>query len=286
MGRSTTNHGGSQPSVFAKPHPPCQPSTLGENPPRPKPRHPLAVDYSRLIQPVDPQPPFCRLSFRQDRVPLPPYPENPDSGRLLEDGFGGPVDPATAREFGGLMWMQQKRVWDDQGGYSDPFVGRRIPISLLDNRPSSSGEGGTPAQLGPEMIALYGPPLRKNESTHLGEKLTNPSAAEVDDDGDAGFEEVFDLYRGAVQGSTLSMELELAVWGDAGLEVSWEAASSLEVSIKRGSGEPRESRIFTPAEYKWVVEAEKAVSGKVVNVHSANVTAGTDNHASAARPSV
>ena len=297
-GRSKANHGGSQPPVFAKPHPPRQPSTLGENPPRPKPRHPLAVDYGRPIQPMVPQPPFCRLNPRQNRVPLPPYPENPEAERLLEDGLGEPVDPATAREFGGLMWKQQRRVWDDQGGYSDPFVSRRIHISLLDDRPSSSGEGETPAQLEPEMVALYGPPLRKNESTHLGERLTNPSAPEVDDDRDVGFEEVLDLYRGAVQGSALSMELELAVGGDSGLGVGWEAASSLEVGIKRGSGEPRESRIFTPAEYKRVVEAEKVMSGpaipreepplgiewsygccgyaagKVVNVHSAGVTAG------------
>jgi len=310
VGRSKTNHRGSQPPVFAKPHPPHQPSTLGKNPPRPKPRHPLAVDYGRPIQPVVPQPPFFRLSFRQNRIPLPPYSENSDAERLLEDGLREPVDPAIARELGGLMWKQQKRVWDNRGGYSDPFVSRHICISLLDDRPLSSGEGETPAQLEPEMVALYGPPLRKNESTHLGERLTNPGATEVDDDGDAGFEEVLDLYRGAVQGSALSMELELAIGGDAGLGVSWEAASSLEVSIKRGSGEPRESRIFTPAEYGRVVEAEKVVSGpaipreepplgvewsyrscgyatgKIVNVHSANASASTDTHANAARPSV
>jgi len=158
------------------------------------------------------------------------------------------------------MWMQQRRVWDDRGGYSDPFVGCRIPISLLDDRSSSSGEGGIPTQSQPEMIALYGPPPRNNESTHLGERLVNPNTTAVDDNEDAGFEEVLDLYCGAVQGSTLSMELELAVGGDAGLGVSWEAASSLEVSIKHGSGEPREPRVCTLAEYRQVVKAKKVVS--------------------------
>ena len=177
-----------------------------------------------------PQPPFCDLSLRQNRVPPPPYPGISDSERLEE--LKGPVDPATAGELGDLMWMQQRRIWDDREGYSDPFVGRRIPISLLDDRPSSSGQGGIPTQSQPEMIALYGPPPRNNESTHLGERLTNLNATAVGDSEDAGFEEVLDLYRGAVQGSTLSMELELAVGGDAGLGVSWEAAGSLEVSIR------------------------------------------------------
>lgn len=158
------------------------------------------------------------------------------------------------------MWMQQRRIWDDREGYSDPFVGRRIPISLLDDRPSSSGQGGIPTQSQPEMIALYGPPPRNNESTHLGERLTNLNATAVGNNEDAGFEEVLDLYRGAVQGSTLSMELELAVGGDAGLGVSWEAAGSLEVSIRHGSRKPRESRVCTLAEYRRIVEAKKVVS--------------------------
>jgi len=160
--------------------------------------------------------------------------------------------------------MQQKRVWGNCGGYSDPFLGFRTPTSLLDSKSSSPCEGATPTQPGPEAIALYGPASRNNESVHLGEKLTNPNATALNDE-DGGFEEVLDLYRGAVQGSTLSMELELAVGGDTGLTgVSWEAASSLEVSIKRtGSSasssidRPTESRICTLVEYKQMVEAEK-----------------------------
>ena len=289
-----------------QPPPPSQPSAPGTNPSRSKPRHkkaplhPLAVDYGRPIQPVVPRSPFCHLSLRQNRVPLPPYPEIPDSERLLEDELKGPIDPAVAGELGDLMWMQQKRVWGDRGGYSDPFLGLPIPTSTLGSRSSSLHEGATPAQPAPEVIALYGPLPRSNESTHLGERLANPSAITVDDDEDGGFGEVLDLYRGAVQGSALWMELELAVGGDAGLTgVSWEAASSLEISIGGGSGEPQEPRIRTLAEYKRVVEAEKAVSlsehaipreepplgiewsysccgyaaGKVVNFHSANVTA-------------
>jgi len=161
------------------------------------------------------------------------------------------------------MWKQQKRVWDNRGGYSDPFVGRPIHISLLDDRPSSSGEGGTPAQSGPEMIALYGPPPRNNESTHLGASLTNPGTASGGDDDD-GFEGVLDLYIGAVQGSILSAELELAVGGDTGVE--WRDASALEVSIGRtASGSPSlpetsGPRIRTLAEYKQVIKMGKARS--------------------------
>jgi hypothetical protein len=164
------------------------------------------------------------------------------------------------------MWMQQKRVWDNKKKYSDPFLGFPIPISLLDSRSPGSREGGAPALSGPEMIALHGPPPRNNESIHLGASLANPNTIAVDDDEGGGFEEVLDLYRGAVQGSTLSMELELAVGGDAGLVgVGWETASSLEVSVGCGSGEPQESRIRTLAEYRRVVEAEKAVSPDPIN---------------------
>ena len=257
--RTVPNCRGPQPLVFAKLPPPIQPSNLGTNLSRPTPKQkeaplrPPAVDYGCPIQPVVPQPPFCRPSLRQNRVPLPPYP------KTLEE-LKGPVDPATAGELGDLMWMQQKRVWDDRGGYSDPFVSRPIPISLLDDRSLSSGEGGTPAKSQPKMIALYGPPPRYSESTHLGKRLTNPNTIEVDNNRDAGFEEVLDPYRGAVQGSTLSMELEVAVGGDAGLGVRWEVASSLEVSIGSGYGEPREPRISTLAEYRQAVEAEKVVS--------------------------
>lgn len=53
----------------------------------------------------------------------------------------------------------------------------------------------------------------------------------MNDDGDGGSEEVLDLYRGTVQGSTLFAELELVV-GD-GTDVEWQNAGALEVSIRR-----------------------------------------------------
>ena len=253
-----------------------------------------------------PQPPFCRLNLRQNRVPLPPYPENPDPKRLLEDELRGPVDPTVAKGLGDLVWMRQKRVWLNRKGYYDPFLGFPILGSLLDTESSSSCEEDTPAPSRPETITLYGPPPRNNELIHLGERLANPNTIVVDDDEDGGFEEVLDLYRAAVQGSALSMELELAAEGDPELMgVSWEAASSLEISIGHGSGEPPESRIRTLAEYREVVEAENVVSlsepaipreepplgiewsysccgyaaGKVVNIHSANTaTASKKRH--------
>ena len=267
---TATNRRGPQPLGFLKPSPPSRPSTLGAIPPKPEPRpkkaplHPLAVDYGRPIKPVVPQPPFCRLSLRQNRIPLSPYPENEDPKSLLADELKGPVDPVIAQELGDLMWMQQKRVWDNLGGYSDPFLCLPIPTSLLNIKSLGSWEGVATVQSGLEATALYGPPSRINESTRLGESLTNPNIIVLDDDEDGGFEQVLDLYRGAVEGSTLSMELELAVGGDAGLiEVDWETASSLEVSVERRSstpafsGEPQGSRIRTLVEYKKVVEAEK-----------------------------
>ena len=209
------------------------------------------------MRPVVPQPPFCRSSLRQNHIPLPSHPENPDPKRLLEDELKGPVDPAVARELGHLMWMQQKRVWGDRGDYSDPFLGLPIPISSFDTGSSSSREGAAPVRSGPEMIALYGPVSRNNESIHLGEGLANPKGVGLDGDEGCGFGEVLDLYRGAVQGSALSMELELAVGGDAELTgVGWGIAGSLEVSIDRG---PQELRIRTLAEYERVVKAENAV---------------------------
>ena len=280
--RTATNLRGPHPPGFLKPSPPSQSSTLGAIPPKPEPKpkkaplHPLAVDYGRPIKPVVPQPPFCRLSLRQNRIPLSPYPENEDPKSLLADELKGPVDPVIAQELGDLMWMQQKRVWNELGGYSDPFLCLPIPTSLLNIKSSSSCGGVATVKSGLEAAALYGPPSRNNESTRLGESLTNPNVIVLDDDEDGGFEQVLDLYRGAVEGSTLSMELELTVGGDAGLiEGSWEAASSLEVSVERRSfaaeffGEPQESRIRTLAEYKQLVEAEKmplpskqAVSGE------------------------
>jgi len=274
MGRSSTvtHRGGSRVSATSKPSPLSQPPMLGPTLPRPRPKprkaplHPLAVDYGRPIKPVVPQPPFCRLSLRQNRIPLPPTPEIPDAKRLLEEELKGPIDPAVARELGDLTWMQQKRVWGDDGGYSDPFL-HPTHISLLEARPSSSCGGAALDQSLQDVTALYGPPKRNNESFHLGESLTNPNVVVLGEDQDDGFEAVLDLYRGAVQSSTLSMELELAVRDDDALAVTgWETASSLELGVERRSsaptpsGEPPESRIRSLAEYRQVVKAEKAAS--------------------------
>jgi len=167
------------------------------------------------------------------------------------------------------MWMQQKRVWDSLGGYSDPFLLSTIPTSLQGTGSSSSCEGVTPTKSRQETIALYGLPPRNNESIRLGESLTNPNIIVLDDDENDGFEEVLNLYRGAVQGSTLSMELELAVGGDVGLMgVGWEDASSLEVSVERRfstptpPGGPQASRIRTLEEYKQEIEVGKAQSSQ------------------------
>ena len=100
--------------------------------------------------------------------------------------------------------MQQKCVWGDEGGYSDPFFDHLSRVALLDIRPSSL-KGG----LREEVIELYGPTPRTNRFTHLGERLVNSSVIELNDkeERDGAFEDVLDLYRGAVEGSILSMEL-------------------------------------------------------------------------------
>jgi hypothetical protein len=239
------NHRGTQPPVFSRPPHPCQCSGLDPSSSGPRPRHkkaplhPLAVDYSRPVRPVVPQPPFFPTSSRQNRIPPPPDPKNPDLKRSLDDELRGPVDQAVPEE---LMWMQKKRMRDDREGYSNPSLGLSTPASLPDNRSSSCHEGEVPAQSGPEMIALYGPASRNNESIHPGENL----------------------HHGTVQRSTFSMGLELAVGGNARLMgVSWKAASSLEVSIGHGSGGPQGTRIRTLAEYRQVVKAEKVVSAAI-----------------------
>ena len=155
------------------------------------------------------------------------------------------------------MWRQQQCAWDKDGGFADPYLTK--PVPELDT-------GSPSAQSLPETSALYGPPPRNNESVRLGESLANQSVIVVDDDDDDGFEGVLDLYRGAVQGSTLSAELELELGDDRGLtSVGWEAASTLEISVKgrspahSSSGAPQESRIRTLGEYRRAIEVEKAL---------------------------
>ena len=263
MGRSTTaaDRGGSEPRAFSHP--------FTQSKPKPKPKkaplHPLAVDYSRPLKPVVPQPSLRLLSLQKSTIPLPPFPENPDPKRSLDDEFKGSVDPSINKELGELMWKQQKRIQSGPGGSVDPFL-VPTPISPLDTGSSSLPRRVDLPQSRQETIALYGPPSRNNESAHLGQSLTNPNIIILDDNDNEGFEGVLDLYRGAVQGSTLSMELEFAAESDIGLTgVGWEDVSSLEVSIKRksstpsSSGEFQESRIRTLAEYKQVIEAERTL---------------------------
>jgi hypothetical protein len=291
-------------------------STIAARPkPKPKskkgPLHPTAVDYGRPMKPVVPQPPSPPSGLQSNDTPPPPFAENTDPKRLLDDALKGPVDPATAKELGDLMFMQQRRVWDKLGGFADPFLAP-IPISLIHTRSSSSCRGVTPAQTLPETIALYGPAPRNSQSIRLGEGLTNPNVILVDDDDDDGFDGVLDLYLGAVQGSTLSVELELAVGDGIGLTgTGWADVSSLEVSIKNRSfapspsGEPKESRVRTLAGYEQAVEAKTPpplkpanpneepplgiewsyscygyATGRVVNPHRANLPTSTESRPS------
>ena len=267
MGRSSAaaDRGGSEPRAFSHPFPPSKPK------PKPKkaPLHPLAVDYSRPIEPVVPQPSLRLLSMRKSTIPLPPFPENPDPKRLLDDELKGPVDPSINKELGELMRKQQKRIQSGLGGSADPFLAP-IPISPPDTGSSSPRRGVDSLQSRQEAIALYGPPTRTNESVHLGQSLTNPNIIVLDNDDDDGFEGVLDLYCGAVQGSTLSMELEFAAGGDWLIGAGWEDVSSLEVSIKHRSFAPspseelQESHICTLVGCKRVIEAEALLQLKPV----------------------
>jgi len=250
------------------PLPPSQSPSAVAAPPRPKPKpgpkktplHPLAVDYGRPMTQMVPRPPSCIASLRGGRIPLSPYPEIPDPKHSLDDELRGPIDPATAEEFRKLMWEQQRRIWSKEGGFADPYL--TTPIPEPDAKSLSVHEGIIPTQPPPGTTALCGTPPRNNESVHLGEKSASSGA--TTDDG--GFEEVLDLYRGAVQGSALSGELEFVIGGGVELtSVGWEGVSSLEISIKGGpsalssSGEPQGSQIHTLGEYIRVVEAEKAL---------------------------
>ena len=235
--------------------------------PQPKPKkgplHLTAVDYGRSMSSVVLQPPSPPSGFQKNSTPLSPFPENPDLNCLLDDALKGPVDPTTAKELGDLMFMQHWRVWDKLGGFADPFLAP-IPISLIHARSSSPCRGVTPAKSRPETIGLYGPTPRNNEFINLGESLTNPGVVVVDDDDDDGFDGVLDLYHGAVQGSTLSAELELMLGDDDDLtSVGWRNASALEVSIRHtGSDSPSlgtsGSHIRTLTQYKRVLKAGNA----------------------------
>jgi len=270
VGAGHTNTPTPHTASFPPPSPPSQSPGVVAAPhePKPKPKkaplHPLAVDYGRPMTPVVPRPPFCISSLRGSRIPLSPYPEIPGPEHSLEDELRGPVDPATAEEFRELMRMQQDRVWSREGGFADPFLTNPAPV--LDTRSLSVPDGATPTQPRSETTALYGPPPRNNKSVYLGEKerRADSDATTVVND---GFEGVLDLYLGAVQGSTLSGELEFVVGDGVGLtSVGWGDVSSLEISIRGGpsapssSGEPQESRIRTVGEYKRVVEGEVAFS--------------------------
>lgn len=163
------------------------------------------------------------------------------------------------------MFEQQKRLWlaRRNGEDCDPFL-RPTTISELSDNPSSSkgDESSLPVVSRLEMSALLGPAPGNNRYTHLGKGPADPTVTVVDNDRDGGFEEVLELYCGAVQGSSLSRELELALGGDEDVSVSVEGAGSLQVSIKRGSPDPSslggepESLICTLEEYKLVVKEE------------------------------
>ena len=182
--------------------------------------HPLAVDWSRPVIFVDPRPSSFQPNPRRDHVPVDPFPDTPYPKRTLEEELKGSVDPQVDKELSQFMWEQQERMWERQEQvwlrtrrHEDPFL-RPIPISLPDNGSSSPRVESVSGKPTPEVAALYSLAPRNNESTHLGGSLTDPNAAASDDDDGGGFLGVLDLYFSAVQGSTLSRELELEIWGD------------------------------------------------------------------------
>ena len=270
--------------------------------PAPAPPHPLAVDWNRPVRFVDPRPRACHLDLLAGRVPLPTYPDNPYPERSLDEELEGLVDTEVVKELADLMWKQQKRVWDSLGGYVDHYLLRPVPASPITDKSLESDEEPVFVESVPDSAPLYGPVPRNNESIHLGESLTNPNVIILDDDEDGGFEKVLDLYRGAVQGSVLSRELEIEVGVDVEYaSVGWGEVSSLEVSVKRGPsehsplGEAQESRVGALKRYKRMVGEKNALSvvepvprkeepplgiewsysscgyatGRVVNVHNA-----------------
>ena len=213
---------------------------------------------------VDPRPRPFQLNPWRNLVPGCP-PENPDPKRSLDEEIRGPVDPKVAKELGVNMWEQQGRVWRNRESYADPWLSLPMADSVPDSKQSGSHGELTTSKPAPEVAPLYGPAPRNNESIRLGESLTNPDVIVLDDDDD-GFEGVLDLYLGAVQGSTLSKELELAVWGDDGLTaVGWENISSLEINVKHKTpappsppGDTGGSHVRNLAGYKRIVKEEKA----------------------------
>ena len=237
----------------------------------PPPLHPLAVDWNRPVKFVDPRPRARHLDLLGGRVPLPTYPDNPYPERSLDEELEGLVDTEVIKELADLMWKQQKRVWDSLGGYVDHYLLRPVPISPIADKSSESDEelDKEPVFVDsvPDSARLYTPVPRNNDSIHLGESLTNPNVIVLDEDEDDGFGRVLDLYRGAVQGSALSRELEIEVEDDVGYtNVDWEGVSCLELgtshksSIPSSSGGATEPCTRAIAECKWPVEAESSRS--------------------------
>ena len=246
-------------------------------PPPPPPPHPLAVDWNRPVKFFDPRPRACHLDLLGCRVPLPTYPDNPYPERSLDEELEGLVDTEVVKELADLMWKQQKRVWDSLGGYVDHYLLRPVPISpITDKSSESDGESGEEPVLVESIqdsAPLYGPVPRNNESIHLGESLTNPNVIILDDDEDEQFGKVLDLYRGAVQGSILSRELEIEVGVDVEYaSVGWGEVSALEVSVKRVV-EPVPQKEEPPLGIEWSYSSCGYAAGRVVNVHNAITTA-------------
>ena len=248
-----------------------QPEPENKKPPPPPP-HPLAVDWNRPVRFVDPRPRACHLDLC-GRVPLPTYPDNPYPERSLDEALEGLVDTEVVKELADLMWKQQKRVWDSLGGYVDHYLLRPVPIFPITEKSLKSDEEPVFVESVPDSAPLYAPVPRNNESIHLGESLTNPNVIILDDDEDEQFGKVLDLYRGAVQGSILSRELEIEV--GVGVEyasVGWGEVSALEVSVKRVV-EPVPRKEEPPLGIEWSYSSCGYAAGRVVNVHNAITTA-------------
>ena len=220
-----TNHRGSLASTLPHPLSQGRPPSIFAVPAVPKPKakkvppHSLAVDHSRPISEVALQPPFCLLNLGRNHIPVSPFPEGSYPERLPE---------AEYDELVGLAWKREERVGSQVGAFSDPYPD---PLSI------SSLDASSLSPTRSELTALCGLSPRNNESVHLGEGLTNPTVTLVDDDD--GLESVLAIYCGAVRGSALSMELELAFGGDTGSTgAGWEGSSTLEVSVERKLSTP------------------------------------------------
>lgn len=177
-------------------------------------------------------------------MPLNPHSESPELQRPPKEEPQEAVGQKKAEKLADLLWVRRNRVQGRGGGPTNPVVQT------------------------PEITALYGPAPRYIKPTHVTESLPDPNVIVLDDEDD-GFGKVLDLYSGAVQGSALTEELDLAIWGDTNTknaDVDSEDASALGISIlvnppvQTPTGESRGLRIHTLEEYRDLIEIERGLA--------------------------